>query len=88
MRTLAVDGTTLMLPNHQSIKDEFGTHKFGPKANKERSIARAPVLYDVLNLVTIDSQIDCYKTSELEQNIKQTTSENTIKKLIEQTLLL
>jgi len=66
MRTLAVDGTTLMLPNHQSIKDEFGIHKFGPKADKERSIARASVLYDVLNLVAIDSQIDSYRTSEKE----------------------
>lgn len=66
MRTLSVDGTTLMLPNHQSIIDEFGVHKFGPKADKERSIARASVLYDVLNLVAIDSQIDCYKTSEKE----------------------
>jgi hypothetical protein len=66
MRTLAVDGTTLMLPNHASIKQEFGTHKFGPKADKERSISRASVLYDVLNLVAIDSQMDSYTTSEKE----------------------
>ncbi|MDY0076526.1 MAG: hypothetical protein RBR87_06125 [Bacteroidales bacterium] len=31
MRTLAVDGTRLMLPNHQSIIKEFDHHNFAPK---------------------------------------------------------
>lgn len=66
MRTLAIDGTTLMLPNHASVKEEFGSHKFGPKADKERSMAKASVLYDVLNLIAVDSQIDSYVTSEKE----------------------
>ena len=64
MRTLAIDGSTLMLPNHASIKEEFGVHSFGPKADKERSIARISLLYDVLNLIALDTQMASYATSE------------------------
>jgi hypothetical protein len=63
-RLLAVDGTRLMLPNHSTTKAIFGVHKFGPKADSERSLAVASVLYDVLNLIGIDSQIDSYDSSE------------------------
>ena len=52
MRTLSVDGTRLVLPNHPSVVEEFGQHKFGPKADSERSLAMASMLYDVLNQVT------------------------------------
>ena len=66
MRTLAVDGTRLMLPNHPSIIKEFGQHNFGPKADSPRSMAMASMLYDVLNQVTIDAQIAPYAASEKE----------------------
>lgn len=64
MRTLAVDGTRLVLPNHPSVVKEFGQHNFGPKADSERSLAMASMLYDVLNQVTIDAQIAPYSSSE------------------------
>lgn len=64
MRTLAVDGTRLMLPNHPSVVEEFGVQGFGPKADSERSLAMASLLYDVLNQVTIDARISPYKSSE------------------------
>jgi len=64
MRTLAVDGTRLVLPNHPSVIEEFGQHKFGPNADSPRSLALASVLYDVLNQVTIDAQIAPYSESE------------------------
>ncbi len=64
MRTLSVDGTRLMLPNHPSIIEEFGQHNFGPNADSPRSIAIASMLYDVLNQVTIDAQIAPYTASE------------------------
>lgn len=63
-RTLAVDGTRLMLPNHPSIKEEFGTHSFGPNADSPRSMALGSMLYDVLNHLTIDAQIASYSSSE------------------------
>ena len=64
MRTLAIDGTRLVLPNHPSVVEEFGQHKFGPNADSERSLATASMLYDVLNQVTIDAQIAPYVSSE------------------------
>ncbi len=64
MRLLAVDGTRLVLPNHPSVVEEFGVHQFGPKADSPRSLALGSLLYDALNLVTIDSQIPPYASSE------------------------
>ena len=64
MRTLAVDGTRLVLPNHPSIIEEFGLHHFGPQGDSPRSLALASVLYDVFNQVTIDAQIAPYSESE------------------------
>ena len=65
-RTLSVDGTRFMLPNHTSIIEEFGQHNFGPKADRPRSMAMGSMLYDVLNQVTIDAQIAPYAASERE----------------------
>jgi hypothetical protein len=66
MRLLAVDGSTLVLPNHKSIIEEFGQHSFGPKADSKRSMATVSMLYDVLNLLTIDHEIAPYDTGERE----------------------
>ena len=57
MRTVAVDGTRLVLPRHQSIEKDFGKQGFGPKADSERSLAMASMLYDVLNHIVIDARI-------------------------------
>lgn len=64
MRLLAVDGTRLVLPNHPTVAKEFGIHQFGPKADSPRSLAMGSLLYDVLNQITIDSQIAPYASSE------------------------
>jgi hypothetical protein len=64
MRVLAVDGSRMVLPNHPSVVEEFGVHKFGPKADSERSLAMGSMLYDVLNQITIDAQIAPYASSE------------------------
>lgn len=64
MRLLAVDGSTIMLPHHESITDEFGEHFFGPNADSKQSLARTSLLYDVLNLITLDAQIAPFEKSE------------------------
>jgi hypothetical protein len=64
MRVMAVDGSRLVLPNHQTVREEFGVHKFGPNADSERSLALCSVFYDVLNLLAVDSQIAPYASSE------------------------
>ena len=66
MRLLAIDGSRLVLPNHPSVVEEFGTHSFGPNADQPRSLALTSILYDVLNLITIDAQIAPYDSSEKE----------------------
>lgn len=64
MRTLAVDGTRLVLPNHPSVIEEFGQQQFGSKADSPRSLAMGSMLYDVLNQITLDAQLAPYASSE------------------------
>ena len=64
MRILAVDGTRLVLPKHNTTEEEFGIHLFGPKADSPQVLAMGSILYDVLNLITIDAQIAPYNDSE------------------------
>jgi hypothetical protein len=63
-RLLSVDGSRLVLPNHSSVKEEFGEHSFGPKADSNRSLATCSMLYDVFNHVTIDASLASYTTGE------------------------
>ncbi len=83
MRLLAVDGTRLMLPNHPSIKEEFGECSFGPNADSPRSMAIGSMLYDVLNQITIDAQLAPYKKSS-----EKVLLENHMGKLVPNDLLL
>lgn len=64
LRVLAVDGSRISLPNHPSIKEEFGEHGFGPKADANQSLGLISMLYDVLNLITLDSSMGKYVDSE------------------------
>lgn len=64
-RLLAGDGSALILPNHPTTREEFGVYKMGPPDGaSERCMARISIIYDVLNLLTVDAIIDAYKTSE------------------------
>jgi hypothetical protein len=64
MRILSVDGTRVMLPNHPSVRSDFGVYSFGPKADSDRSLATCSLLYDTLNKITLDAQIAPYFDSE------------------------
>jgi hypothetical protein len=64
-RLLAGDGSVLILPNHPTTREEFGVYKMGPpNSPSERCMARTSIVYDVLNLITVDAIIDKYTTSE------------------------
>ena len=63
-RTLAADGTRLVLPNHPTTIAEFGQHGFGPKADSVRCLAIGSMLYDVFNHLTIDAALAPYSGSE------------------------
>jgi len=66
-RVLSVDGSRLHLPRHDSVREEFGEYKVGRHGSTPVSMALISLLYDPLNLLTIDSQIDAW--SESEQNL-------------------
>lgn len=63
-RILSVDGSTLRLPDHPSLKEKFSQHAFGAKKTKRRWMSRISFLYDVLNNVVIDTQMESFNTSE------------------------
>lgn len=63
-RLLAADGSTCVLPNHATIQEEFGIHKMGRNADAPRCMATTSMMYDVLNLVTVDALLDKYAKSE------------------------
>jgi len=66
-RILAADGSRLAnLPNHPTVKEEFGSIGFGPHADVEKSAAILSLLYDVANYITLDAQITGYNGSEKE----------------------
>ena len=87
-RLVACDGTRFMLPNHSSIKEEFGECSFGPNADSKRSMAIGSMLYDVLNQVTIDAQMAPYKSTNTKKNSERTLLTKHMKKLKSRDLLL
>ena len=63
-RILSIDGSTLRLPDHPSLEEKFSRHAFGAKRSVERWMSRVSFLYDVLNKVVIDAQMESFDTSE------------------------
>jgi hypothetical protein len=64
-RLLSIDGSTIVLPKHKSVTEEFGITNFGCYAASPQSVARISMLYDVLNFTTLDACIDRYDVSEV-----------------------
>lgn len=87
-RLLSVDGTRIMLPNHPSIKEEFGECSFGPNADSPRSIAIGSMLYDVLNHVTLDAQLAPYKNKGNKNGSERALLDKHMPKLKQNDLLL
>ena len=64
-RLLACDGSTIRLPDSQNIRESFMPFGFGPKGDSKSSIATISLIYDPLNLVTLNAKIDAYNVSEI-----------------------
>ncbi len=62
---LAVDGTTIRVPNEKEIVKHFGVWK-SKKGKKPCPMARASQMFDVLNKITIDAIIKPKSDGELE----------------------
>jgi hypothetical protein len=69
-RLLSVDGSRLHLPNHPSVREEFGEYRVGRNASSPVSMGLISLLYDPLNLLTLDSQIAPWSESEQSLLIK------------------
>jgi len=63
-RLLSIDGSTIVLPKHRTVTEEFGIINFGPQAASPQNVARISMLYDVLNFTTLDACIDRYDVPE------------------------
>lgn len=63
-RVLACDGSTLMLPSSENIRAEFPATNFGPKASSSRSVAKISLVYDVLNLITLNAKMAAFTEHE------------------------
>lgn len=66
-KLLAVDGSFLNLPDHVSIREEFGTRGMGRGRirGKKQSMCLS-MLYDPVNYLTLDVQTDHMDASELQ----------------------
>ena len=69
-RLLAIDGTTLQLPNQPKIADHFGGMSF--HAENDRPMARVSQLYDLRNKLTLDATIQPYSQGEREMALHHT----------------
>jgi len=87
-RLLGADGTRIMLPNHPSVKEEFGECSFGPNADSKRSMAIGSMLYDVLNQITIDAQLAPYKSVNNKKSSERALLKKHMEKLKAGDLLL
>jgi len=67
-KLLAVDGSFLNLPEHASIREEFGTRGMGRGRirGKKQSMCLLSMLYDPVNYLTLDVQTDHMDASELQ----------------------
>lgn len=87
-RLIGVDGTRIMLPNHPTIKEEFGECSFGPNADSKRSMAIGSMAYDVLNQITIDAQLAPFKSTNNKKGSERALLEKHLQKLRKNDLLL
>ncbi len=60
-RVVAIDGSSLNLPNHSELKEDFG---FTSNQYDEIIRAKCSFAYDVCNELVLDAQIDKIKTGE------------------------
>jgi hypothetical protein len=71
-KLLAVDGTFLNLPNHESIREEFGVRGMGRGTKKDvpKSMCLLSMLYDPVNYLTLDVQTGPTDGSEMDLLMK------------------
>ena len=61
---LAIDGSTVQLPNTKGVREIYGGQR--NQSNKETAIGRIGVIYDVLNEIVLEGRITGYEKGERE----------------------
>ena len=72
-RLVAIDGSSIVLPNTDEIEDKFGKH-FEKSSGAAVILARISEAFDPLNHISLDIQIQPYATSEHKMLIDHLTS--------------
>jgi Transposase DDE domain len=67
-RLISVDGSDIQLPQNDNLKEVYGAAKNQTGLNL--GMARVSCAYDLLNHLTLDTQIDRYNTSERDLFVK------------------
>jgi hypothetical protein len=62
-RVLSVDGSTVCLPDSDSLREVYGAHRLGA-GDRHKVMARISQLYDPLNKIIVHASIDKYRKSE------------------------
>lgn len=77
-RLLAVDGSFLNLPNHESVWEEFGIRDMGRGKKKDvpKSMCLLSMLYDPVNYITLDVQSGPTDGSEIQLLLKHLPKTN------------
>ncbi len=69
-RVLAIDGSKIVLPNTEDVREEFGTIAYSSGKNSEitgqHPYALASVLYDVLNRIAVDARLGKARAYEID----------------------
>lgn len=68
LRLIAVDGSDIQLPQKESLKKRFGRSQ--NQNGLALAMAKISYAYDVLNHITLDAQLDYFKTSERDLAVK------------------
>ena len=74
-RLLGIDGSKVALPNEANILKEFGGWNVNQHREKPEPVAMVSVMYDLLNKIALDSQIDKGQSDEValaERHLSQT----------------
>lgn len=66
MRLIGIDGSTLQLPDSEEIRETFGTCSNNKKGEKNMTMARTSMAFDLLSDITLHAIIAPYQTSERE----------------------
>ncbi|MBK7958892.1 MAG: transposase [Bacteroidetes bacterium] len=78
-RPIAIDGSTLNLPNSSEIKNHFGStcNQF-----EEMSLAKCSFAYDVCNELIIDARISSYKSCEKDLAVEHLSKLNPLSDIL------